>query len=188
MYDQTYRYVRPTPLPILHRYHNGDPVFITAQVNKPTKKHLMAEDGTMVWELGFLCDVPGGVSGGVFLNDKGEAVGSLSHRSERDKMTYAICLSCKASKDYFNLVLQRNGVPRKLIDSNTYKGPMCVSPHDMSVIKEAAASMKKSLDTKIGATNEYHRKSTCYALIVYNFSIECTIVFCARKCAHIHSL
>ena len=106
----------------------------------------MAEDGTMVWELGFLCDVPGGVSGGVFVNDKGEAVGSLSYRSEQDKMTYAICLSCDASKDFFDQVFQRNDLTSEFTDSYANTGPTCVSPHDMTVIRQAAASMKKSVD------------------------------------------
>ena len=133
----------------------------------------MAEDGTMVWELGFLCDVPGGVSGGVFVNDKGEAVGSLSYRSDRDKMTYAICLSCKASKDFFDQVLQRNDVTPEFTDSDAHTGPTCVSPHDMSVIKQAAASMKKSVDPKIGVTNNCHRKLTCCVFICIAIAIAC---------------
>lgn len=151
-----------------HRYHDGDPVFINAQVCKPTKKNLSTENGTMVWQLGFLCDVPGGVSGGVFVNDEGEAVGCLSHRSEQDKMTYAICLSCKASKDFFDQVLQQNALIPESTESDAQTSAACVSRIDMRVIKQAAAIIKKSMDPKIDATNECHRKPICCIFHMYN--------------------
>ena len=72
--------------------------------------------------LAFLTDVPEGLSGGVYVNKRGEAVGTLSCRVESHKMTYAICLCSTAAKDFFKSVLKHNKIgkdePERMLNAD----------------------------------------------------------------------
>ena len=135
-------------------YHNGDRVFQTVQINKTTDKNLI-ENGTRVLQLGFLNDVPAGLSGGVYVNERGEAVGTLSHRSDEDKMTYAICLCSKAATDFFSKI-------PGFKEPDTGAGPQRVLKEDLSVMKEWDKAVKsKIMNSQIHAPlslpgGEYH--------------------------------
>ena len=127
-----------TTFPCTHTsYHSGDRVFQTVQINKTTDKNL-SENGTSVRQLGFLNDVPEGLSGGVYVNEDGEAVGTLSHRSDEDKMTYAICLCSKAATDFFCKIPECK-IP------DTGAGPQRVLEEDLNVMKEWDKAVKSKI-------------------------------------------
>ena len=116
------------------RYHKGSRVFQKLQVNKITAD-LKDKYGKRVRQLAFLTDVPEGLSGGVYVNKHGQAVGTLSSRDDSHKMTYAICLCSSPATNFFEEVLDKNKIQQDV--------PSRMTDVDLCAVKEWDNAVKK---------------------------------------------